>query len=96
MKSVGIVREVDELGRLVVPIETRRVLNWQEGDAIEFFYDDEKGVVMARRYRVQECMFCRDTTGLQYYKQHFVCSNCRNDLSEILNRQEQEGSKIPG
>lgn len=95
MRSVGIVRVVDELGRCVVPIETRRVLNWQEGDSIEFFYDDDKRVNMARNYRGQECMFCRNTTELHYYKQNFVCINCRNDIKEIFDKQEQEGTRMP-
>ncbi len=42
MKSTGIVRKVDELGRVVLPIELRRNLNIQEKDSLEIFVDDEK------------------------------------------------------
>ena len=45
MKSTGIVRRVDELGRIVLPIELRRSLNINERDTLEIFVDDEKIVV---------------------------------------------------
>lgn len=45
MKSTGIVRKVDELGRVVLPIELRRNLNINEKDALEIFVDDEKVVL---------------------------------------------------
>ncbi|MBO8434476.1 MAG: AbrB/MazE/SpoVT family DNA-binding domain-containing protein [Tyzzerella sp.] len=45
MKSTGIVRKVDELGRVVLPIELRRNLNINEKDALEIFVDDEKIVL---------------------------------------------------
>ena len=48
MKSTGIVRKVDELGRVVLPIELRRVLNIKEKDSLEIFVDDEK--VILKKY----------------------------------------------
>ena len=42
MKSTGIVRKVDELGRVVIPIELRRTLGIVEKDALEIYVDDEK------------------------------------------------------
>ena len=45
MKSTGIVRRVDELGRIVLPIELRRSLNINERDTLEIFVDDEKIVL---------------------------------------------------
>lgn len=48
MKSTGIVRKVDELGRVVLPIELRRNLNINEKDALEIFVDDEK--VILKKY----------------------------------------------
>lgn len=48
MKSTGIVRKVDELGRVVLPIELRRTLNIHEKDALEIFIDDEK--VILKKY----------------------------------------------
>ena len=48
MKSTGIVRKVDELGRVVLPIELRRILNIKEKDSLEIFVDDEK--VILKKY----------------------------------------------
>ena len=48
MKSTGIVRKVDELGRVVLPIELRRNLHINEKDALEIFVDDEK--VILKKY----------------------------------------------
>ncbi|MCL1632267.1 AbrB/MazE/SpoVT family DNA-binding domain-containing protein [Sporolactobacillus sp. CPB3-1] len=42
MKSTGIVRKVDELGRVVIPIELRRTLNIKEGDPLEIFTEDDR------------------------------------------------------
>lgn len=48
MKSTGIVRKVDELGRVVLPIELRRNLDINEKDALEIFVDDEK--IILKKY----------------------------------------------
>ena len=48
MKSTGIVRKVDELGRVVLPIELRRILNIKEKDSLEIFVDDEK--IILKKY----------------------------------------------
>lgn len=48
MKSTGIVRKVDNLGRIVVPRELRRVLNIEEGDPLEIFMDNES--IVLRKY----------------------------------------------
>ncbi len=48
MKSTGIVRKVDELGRVVLPIELRRNLNINEKDALEIFVDDER--IILKKY----------------------------------------------
>ncbi|MFA9559772.1 AbrB/MazE/SpoVT family DNA-binding domain-containing protein [Evansella sp. AB-rgal1] len=49
MKSTGIVRKVDELGRVVIPIELRRTLDIAEKDALEIYVDDEK--IVLKKYK---------------------------------------------
>lgn len=49
MKSTGIVRKVDELGRVVLPIELRRNLDIHEKDALEIFVDDDK--IVLKKYQ---------------------------------------------
>lgn len=46
MKATGVVRRIDELGRIVVPKEIRRSLGIKEGDPLEFFTNEEGGIVL--------------------------------------------------
>lgn len=57
MKSTGIVRKVDELGRVVIPIELRRTLDIHEKDPIEIYVDDDK--IVLRKYESR--MACQIT-----------------------------------
>lgn len=76
MKNTGIVRPLDELGRIVLPIELRRGLGISEKDPIEVFIDEEAKIIMMRKYRTEECLFCQSTENLSYFKSRFVCSVC--------------------
>lgn len=78
MKSTGIVRLVDELGRVVLPIELRRVLEIGEKDPIEFFVDDSR--IILRKYQTQACLFCQSADDLAYFRGRFVCSSCLDDV----------------
>ena len=67
MKATGIVRRIDELGRIVIPKEIRRVLRIREGDPIEIF-TDEDGVVLKKYARIRELgdyaeTYCQALTG---------------------------------
>ena len=52
MKATGIVRKIDELGRLVIPKEMRSTRGWENGNPIEIWLD-EQGNVVLRKYRPQ-------------------------------------------
>ena len=65
MKSTGIVRKVDELGRIVLPIELRRTLGIEEKDRIEIFVDGES--IILRKYQ-QACIFCDNAKDIINYK----------------------------
>ena len=58
MKSTGIVRKVDELGRIVLPIELRRTLDISEKDTLEIYV--EGSAIVLRKYR-PSCIFCDST-----------------------------------
>lgn len=49
VKATGIVRRIDELGRIVIPVEIRRAMNIREGDPLEIFVDRE-GEVILKKY----------------------------------------------
>lgn len=82
MKNIGMARKVDQLGRIVLPIELRRIMELDEGDAIEFFIDEENKLVGFRKYRTQECLFCQSMEQLVFYRGQFVCASCMFDLSK--------------
>lgn len=77
MKSTGLVRHVDELGRVVLPKELRTVLHIKEGDSIEFFSGDQ--TLILRKFRTTSCIFC-DNLDAIYFKERFVCGSCINEV----------------
>lgn len=81
MKSTGIVRKVDELGRIVLPIELRRTLGIEEKDRIEIFVDGES--IILRKYQ-QACIFCDNAKDIINYKGKNICPDCIRAMNEKL------------
>ncbi len=73
MKSTGIVRKVDELGRVVIPIELRRTLGIDEKDALEIYVDSEK--IILKKYE-PACVFCGNASEMTHFKGKNVCKEC--------------------
>ena len=81
MKSTGIVRKVDELGRIVLPIEMRRTLDIAEKDALEIYV--EGNAVILKKYK-PSCIFCDSNKDIVQFKGKNVCPKCLRDLSDLL------------
>lgn len=79
MKSTGIVRKVDELGRIVLPIELRRTLNIELRDPVEIYVDGQSIVL---RKHEPTCVFCGGTKKIVSFKGRNVCQNCRAELAQ--------------
>ena len=77
MKSTGIVRKVDELGRIVLPIEMRRTLDIAEKDALEIYV--ESSSIILKRYK-PSCIFCDSTKDITYFKGKNICPKCVKEL----------------
>jgi transcriptional pleiotropic regulator of transition state genes len=77
MKSTGIVRKVDELGRVVIPIELRRTLGIGEKDALEIYVDGER--IMLKKYE-PACIFTGNAEDLVYFKGKLVSKACIDEL----------------
>lgn len=86
MKSTGIVRKVDELGRIVLPIELRRTLDIAEKDAVEIYVDGD--AVVLRKYD-PSCVFCGSSRNIKPYKGKNVCSDCAKQLSGVYSQLEK-------
>lgn len=82
-KGTGIVRRVDHLGRLALPIEFRRSLEITEEIPLEVFTEDQNESIILRKYRTKECVFCQSMDDLKYYREWFVCVHC---IQEFKNR----------
>ncbi len=78
LKSTGIVRKVDELGRVVIPIELRRTLGIDEKDALEIYVDNEK--IILKKYE-PACVFCGNAENVQIFKGKNVCKECATAMS---------------
>ena len=82
MKSTGIIRKVDELGRIVLPIELRRTLDIGDDDALEIFLEDN--TIVLKKYQ-PACIFCGDANNIVMYKEKRICKSC---LAELKNCEE--------
>ena len=80
MKSTGIVRKVDELGRIVLPIELRRTLNIDERDSLEIYVDGNS--VILRKYQ-PSCVFCDNAAEVISYKGKNICRKCLAELEKL-------------
>lgn len=81
MKSTGIVRKVDELGRVVIPIELRRTLGIGEKDALEIFVDAEK--IVLKKYE-PACVFTGNADDLVFYKGKMVSKSAIKELIAMM------------
>ena len=79
MKSTGIVRKVDELGRIVLPIELRRTLDIAERDSLEIFVDGPS--IVLRKYQ-PSCVFCDSAKNVINFKGKNICPACLKALQE--------------
>ena len=82
MKSTGIVRNLDELGRVVIPKEIRRKLNIEQKDPIEIFIEGNS--IVLKRYE-NGCIFCNNSKDLQLYKEKLKRKKCLEKISQLKN-----------
>ena len=79
MKSTGIVRKVDELGRIVIPIEKRRTLDVADRDDMEIFVEGNRIILQKHE---SACVFCGAAQGLVVFKGKNICHNCVRNISK--------------
>lgn len=80
MKSTGIVRKVDELGRIVLPIELRRTLDIEVKDALEIYVDGNQ--IVLKKYE-PACVFCGNAKDVIHYKGKNVCQHCIHEIGSL-------------
>ncbi len=81
MKSTGIVRKLDELGRIVLPIEIRRTFNLAEKDAVEIYVEGDSIVLKKHQ---PNCILCGEGKNLLDYKGKQLCKSCIKSLADKI------------
>ena len=79
MKSTGIVRRIDDLGRVVLPIEIRKTLALESQDAVEIFVNED--TIVLKKYE-PSCIFCGSVEDAKVYKGKIICKKCLNALRD--------------
>ena len=81
MKSTGIVRKVDELGRIVLPIELRRTLDIAEKDCLEIYMDGP--AIVLKKYQ-PSCIFCDEAKDIVNFRGKNICTKCVNAIKNAV------------
>ena len=79
MKSTGVVRKVDELGRIVLPAEIRQSMDIQVKDAVEIFTDENR--IILQKYH-PGCIFCKNVDNVVYFQDKRICAECLEKLKK--------------
>ena len=80
MKSTGIIRKVDELGRIVLPIELRRTLDIAERDELEIYMESDR--IILKKYE-PACIFCGSSRKLTNHQGKNVCQECIRQMAKL-------------
>jgi transcriptional pleiotropic regulator of transition state genes len=81
MKSTGIVRKVDELGRIVLPIELRRTLDISERDSLEIYMDGP--AIVLKKYQ-PACIFCDSDKDVVVFHGKNMCTACFREMKQVF------------
>ena len=79
MKSTGIVRKVDEQGRIVLPIELRKTFGIDDKDSVEIYTDGD--LIILKKHE-PACVFCGEARDTVSFKGKNVCKNCIKEMNE--------------
>jgi len=80
MKSTGMVRPIDELGRIVLPKEIRRSFDLSPKDSVEIFTDGDK--IILQKY-APACIFCGNADDVVYFNGKRICSECLDKIKKM-------------
>ncbi|WP_127581468.1 AbrB/MazE/SpoVT family DNA-binding domain-containing protein [Paenibacillus koleovorans] len=80
MRPAGVVRKVDQLGRIVLPKSLRKRYKMNEGDPVEILVAGDQ--ILLERFR-PKCVFCSEMSAVTEYREKHICSGCLEELSQI-------------
>ncbi|MGK9253337.1 MULTISPECIES: AbrB/MazE/SpoVT family DNA-binding domain-containing protein [Paenibacillus] len=80
MKPAGVVRKVDQLGRIVLPKSLRKRYQMNEGDPVEILVQGDH--IILERYRPR-CVFCGSMEQVTDFKERYLCSECMGQMQHL-------------
>lgn len=80
MKATGVIRRIDELGRIVIPKEIRQTMDINEKDPLEIFTDN--GRIILQKY-ANVCVFCGNAEDLAVFQDKCVCPECLKKIKQL-------------
>ncbi len=80
MQATGIVRKIDELGRVVLPVEIRQKLDVGAKDSLEFYWHENLLIIKKHE---PACTFCGEADGIVIYEGKNICTKCREKIANI-------------
>ena len=80
MKSTGMVRKIDELGRIVIPAEIRQNMDLKVKDTVEIFTDENR--IILQKYQPC-CLFCNNADNVVYFRDKRICCSCLEKLKSL-------------
>ena len=80
MKPVGAVKSIDNLNRILLPKQLRKMMSIQTGDQFEIFVDDDS--IILKKYE-PTCLFCSSTDNIIEFKGKGICRNCLQELNTM-------------
>lgn len=90
IKSTGITRKVDELGRIVIPMELRNKLGIAEKDPLEIFVDGSS--IILKKYN-PNCIFCGNSKDLLTFNDNLICTKCQSKIKELTITKKEDSPK---
>ncbi|WP_438446621.1 AbrB/MazE/SpoVT family DNA-binding domain-containing protein [Gorillibacterium sp. sgz5001074] len=81
MKPAGVVRKVDQLGRIVLPKSLRKRYQMNEGDPVEILVQGDH--IILERFRPR-CVFCSSMDDIVDFKEKHICSECLREMNRAL------------
>lgn len=81
MKSIGVVRKIDNLGRIVIPKSVREALSIEIDDSLEVFIDEDR--IILQKYQ-PSCLFCDNVDNIVFFNKKRICEECLEKIKSTL------------